>query len=116
MSLDNSCSHLACVVFVSTVSFNNATYFSNPASTNGRNHLTIRRSIDNTKTWPKELLVQAGNAAGYSCLVKGALAGADASSSGTGSNSGSGVGVGGILYESTAGGINFAQFPLSLSL
>eukprot|EP01050_Picozoa_sp_SAG11_P043618 SAG11_NODE_20747_length_439_cov_0.608824_2_plen_107_part_01 len=57
----------------SIVSFDNATYFSNPASTKGRNHLTIRKSLDNAKTWTSELLVEAGNSAGYSCLVKGAI-------------------------------------------
>ena len=57
----------------SIVSFDNATYFSNPASTKGRNHLTIRKSTDNAHTWTSELLVEAGSSAGYSCLVKGAI-------------------------------------------
>ena len=103
----------------SIVSFDNATYFSNPASTKGRNHLTIRKSIDNAQTWTSELLVQTGSSAGYSCLVKGAIH--------TGNNHAqlrepavasledNGSGEGGILYEAVGGTINFAIFPLSLS-
>ena len=44
------------------------------------------------------LLVQAADSAGYSCIVKGALAGDPAS--------------GGILYEASDGAIAFARFPL----
>ena len=34
----------------SIVSFGGSTFFSNPASTSGRNHLTIRKSTDNAIT------------------------------------------------------------------
>ncbi|MDG2012051.1 MAG: exo-alpha-sialidase [Pirellulaceae bacterium] len=44
--------------------------FSNPDSTRGRNHLTIKASPDGGLTWPKahRLLLDEGNSAGYSCL------------------------------------------------
>ena len=86
------------------MSFGGATYFSNPASI-GRNHLTIKKSTDNTATWAaKSLLVEAGNSAGYSCLVQGGIqiGGAKASTEG------------GILYEAVGGTIKFVRFPLSL--
>ena len=83
----------------SIVSFGNATYFSNPASTSGRNHLSIRKSSDSAASWTSQLLVQAGASAGYSCLVKGALHGQPDS--------------GGLLYEAADGTIKFARFPLS---
>merc|ERR1712113_868074 len=63
-------------------------YFSNPATTSGRNHLTVRKSNDGGRTWPSSLLIQEGSSAGYSSLVKGAIDG----DSGT---------QGGILYEAT---------------
>ena len=88
----------------SLVSFGDATYFSNPASNSSRSHLTIRKSTDNTLTWAKSLLVQAESSAGYSCLVKGAIA-----------EGGGKAGTdGGLLYESTGGTIKFVRFPLSL--
>ena len=103
----------------SIVSFDNATYFSNPASTKGRNHLTIRKSTDNAHTWTSELLVEAGSSAGYSCLVKGAIQKANSHAQqgepATPSLGGDGNGEGGILYEAVGGTINFAIFPLSLS-
>mmetsp|Transcript_11440 Transcript_11440/g.30162 ORF Transcript_11440/g.30162 Transcript_11440/m.30162 type:complete len:145 (-) Transcript_11440:170-604(-) len=87
----------------SIVSFGGVTYFSNPASTSGRNHITIRRSTDSAATWSSSLLVEVSASAGYSCLVKGALpARADG---GPGDE-------GGILYEASKG-IAFARFPLS---
>ena len=82
----------------SIVSFEGATYFSNPASTSGRSHLTIRRSTDNANSWSGAFLVQAATSAGYSCLVKGALRGAPSH--------------GGILFEAADGTIKFAPFPL----
>jgi len=86
----------------SIVSFGGATYFSNPASTSGRKHLTIRKSTDNAASWDAgTLLVQAGASAGYSCLVKGALH-ADTQS-------------GGILFEASDGTLKFGRFPLSLA-
>lgn len=88
----------------SIVSFGGATYFSNPASNSGRNHLTIKKSTDNTATWAKSLLVEAGNSAGYSCLVKGAIQGGHGKASTDG----------GILYEAVGGTIKFVRFPLSL--
>jgi sialidase-1 len=89
----------------SIVSFGGATYFSNPASTSGRNQLTIRKSTDNTATWAKSLLVEEGNSAGYSCLVQGAIRGGDGKASST---------DGGLLYEAVGGTIKFVRFPLSL--
>lgn len=43
--------------------------FSNPASTSGRHHLTVRLSRDEGKTWPISKLLYAGSAA-YSSLAK----------------------------------------------
>lgn len=85
----------------SIVSFDGVVYFSNPASREGRTHLTIRKSTDNCATWSAALLVETNRSAGYSCLVKGALH-ADPSS-------------GGILYEAHSGSMDFARFPLSLA-
>lgn len=44
--------------------------FSNPDSTAGRHHITIKASPDRGLTWPKEhrLLLDEENSAGYSCL------------------------------------------------
>ncbi|MCA9080184.1 MAG: exo-alpha-sialidase, partial [Planctomycetaceae bacterium] len=44
--------------------------FSNPNSTRGRNHLTIKASADRGLTWPQEqrLLLDEGGSAGYSCM------------------------------------------------
>ncbi len=44
--------------------------FSNPNSTSGRNHITIKASRDRGLTWPEQfqLLLDEGNSAGYSCL------------------------------------------------
>ena len=44
--------------------------FSNPDSTRGRNHITIKGSADRGMTWPKEhrLLLDEQNSAGYSCM------------------------------------------------
>lgn len=42
--------------------------FSNPASTSGRHHLTVRLSEDEGKTWPVSKLLYEGSAA-YSCLA-----------------------------------------------
>ena len=42
--------------------------FCNPASRKGRENLTLRASIDDGKTWPRELLVKPGDAA-YSHLA-----------------------------------------------
>lgn len=45
--------------------------FSNPDSTSGRNHITIKGSPDAGLTWPKNnrLLLDQGNSAGYSCMT-----------------------------------------------
>jgi len=88
----------------SIVSFGDATYFSSPAQLSSRGNLTIKKSTDNTATWGKSLLVEAGNSAGYSCLVKGAIQGGDGKVSTDG----------GILYEAADGSIKFSRFPLSL--
>jgi sialidase-1 len=87
----------------SIVSFGGATYFSNPASTSGRNHLTIKKSVDNTATWAKSLLIETGSSAGYSCLVKGAIEEGGKTST-----------DGGLLYEAVGGTIKFVRFPLAL--
>jgi sialate O-acetylesterase len=44
--------------------------FSNPDSTRGRHHITIKASPDRGLTWPKEhrLLLDEENSAGYSCM------------------------------------------------
>ncbi len=44
--------------------------FSNPDSTRGRHHITIKASPDRGATWPKEhrLLLDEGRGAGYSCM------------------------------------------------
>lgn len=88
----------------SIVSFGGTTYFSNPASNSGRNHLTIKKSTDNTATWAKSLLVQAGNSAGYSCLVQGAVRVGQGGASTDG----------GLLYEASDGTIKFVRFPLAM--
>jgi len=90
----------------SIVTFDNATYFSNPNSNNSRSHITIKKSTDNTLTWPKSLLVETEASAGYSCLVTGAITEADGSASDDG----------GLLYESTGATIKFVRFPLSLAM
>ncbi len=45
--------------------------FSNPDSTTGRHHITIKSSPDRGLTWPKEnrLLLDEGKGAGYSCMT-----------------------------------------------
>ena len=49
------------------------TYFSNPASTTGREKTTVRRSLDNAQTWSSSVVIESGKSAGYSCLVAGEL-------------------------------------------
>lgn len=79
-------------------------YFSNPASTRGREDITVRRSTDEGQTWPDSLLIQSEACAGYSSLV------------GDQWTDKAGVSVSGLLYESSASGcIDFMAFPLSLS-
>ena len=84
----------------SIVSFNGATYFSNPADAHRRDKITIRRSQDNAVTWESSLLVHAGKTFGYSCLVKGPLIMRGGGQSG------------GILFESANESVAFAEFPL----
>jgi sialidase-1 len=45
--------------------------FSNPNSKNARDHMTIKVSFDDGKTWPEEhwLLLDEGRGRGYSCLT-----------------------------------------------
>lgn len=45
--------------------------FSNPDSLQGRNHITIKASLDSGKTWPQQhhLLLDEQNGRGYSCLT-----------------------------------------------
>ena len=44
--------------------------FSNPNTTSGRHHITIKASLDGGLTWLPEnqILLDAGNGWGYSCL------------------------------------------------
>eukprot|EP01116_Phalansterium_solitarium_P010341 TRINITY_DN2502_c0_g1_i4.p1 TRINITY_DN2502_c0_g1~~TRINITY_DN2502_c0_g1_i4.p1 ORF type:complete len:371 (+),score=108.22 TRINITY_DN2502_c0_g1_i4:1924-3036(+) len=78
-----------------------ALYFSNPASTQVRENLTVRRSDDDGRTWPASLLVSPGKLwGGYSCMASGDPISA---------------GFGGILYErynDTVAVISFSVFPL----
>mgnify|MGYP003950411995 CR=1 FL=1 len=83
----------------SIVSFGGATYFSNPADPRGRDAMTVKKSVDNARTWTRSLLVHAGPSFGYSCLVKGELKHGAA-------------GQGGILFESANEEIAFARFGL----
>ena len=45
--------------------------FSNPNTTKGRNHITIKASLDGGLTWPEEnqILLDEGEGWGYSCLT-----------------------------------------------
>ena len=45
--------------------------FSNPDSLNGRNHITIKASLDGGQIWPPQhhLLLDEQNGAGYSCMA-----------------------------------------------
>ena len=83
----------------SIVTFNNITYFSNPADTNERDKITIRKSLDDARTWASSLHVHEGKTFGYSCLVDAELAQAK--------------GHGGILFESSNSIIAFAKFNLN---
>lgn len=71
--------------------------FSNPDSTRGRNHITIKASPDAGLTWPKQhrLLLDEGNSAGYSCMTM-----IDEQNVG-------------ILYEGSQAQMTFQQVPLS---
>jgi sialidase-1 len=46
--------------------------FSNPNSISGRNHMTIKISLDDGETWPEkhQLLIDTGGGRGYSCMTK----------------------------------------------
>ncbi|MDG1898199.1 MAG: sulfatase-like hydrolase/transferase [Fuerstiella sp.] len=71
--------------------------FSNPDSTRGRHHLTIKASSDRGLTWLKEhrLLLDEGNSAGYSCMSM-----IDEKTVG-------------ILYEGSQAQMTFQRIPLS---
>ena len=71
--------------------------FSNPDSTRGRHHITIKASPDRGLTWPKEhrLLLDEGNSAGYSCMSM-----IDDKTVG-------------ILYEGSQAHMTFQRIPLS---
>ncbi|MEM6692429.1 MAG: sialidase family protein [Planctomycetota bacterium] len=71
--------------------------FSNPDSSRGRNHITIKASPDRGLTWPKQhrLLLDEGNSAGYSCLSM-----IDENTVG-------------ILYEGSQAHMTFQRIPLS---
>lgn len=54
----------------SLIAHEGALYFSHPESTSGRTHLTIHKSEDEGKSWPKSVLVwQEGSGSGYSSLT-----------------------------------------------
>ena len=71
--------------------------FSNPDSTRGRHHITIKASPDRGLTWPKEhrLLLDEGNGSGYSCMTM-----IDETTVG-------------ILYEGSQAHMTFQRIPLS---
>ncbi len=71
--------------------------FSNPDSTRGRHHITIKASPDRGLTWPKthRLLLDEGNSAGYSCMSM-----IDEKTVG-------------ILYEGSQAHMTFQRIPLS---
>lgn len=85
----------------SLAAIGSSVYFSNPASTSGRNHLTVKKSEDGGNTWSASHEVQSGTSAGYSSLVQGTVQDEE---------------HGGIVYESTSAGcIDFKTFPLAMS-
>jgi len=71
--------------------------FSNPDSSSGRHHITIKASPDRGQTWPKEhrLLLDEENSAGYSCMSM-----IDERTVG-------------ILYEGSQAQMTFQRIPLS---
>lgn len=71
--------------------------FSNPNTTNGRHHITIKVSFDDGNTWPENywLLLDEGHNRGYSCLTS------------------VNEEVIGIFYEGSQADITFQQIPLS---
>lgn len=68
--------------------------FSNPDTKNGRNHITLKFSLDDGKTWHKGPLLDQGNSYGYSCLTS-----LDDDTIG-------------ILYESSRAQLVFQRLPL----
>lgn len=71
--------------------------FSNPDSTRGRNHITIKASPDRGLTWPKEnrQLLDEGSGRGYSCMTM-----IDDETVG-------------ILYEGSQADMTFQRIPLA---
>jgi len=71
--------------------------FSNPDSSRGRHHITIKASPDRGLTWPKEhrLLLDEGNGRGYSCMTM-----IDEETVG-------------ILYEGSQAHMTFQRIPLN---
>ncbi len=71
--------------------------FSNPNSTQGRHHITIKASPDRGMTWPQQhqLLLDEGLSAGYSCMSM-----IDENTVG-------------ILYEGSQAHMTFQRIPLS---
>ena len=53
------------------IAANNFLLFSNPDSINGRNHITIKASLDGGLSWPakRHLLLDEQTGAGYSCMT-----------------------------------------------
>ena len=50
------------------INFHGTLYFSNPATTTGRNHMTLKKSLDSGASWEVVSLIYAGPAA-YSLVV-----------------------------------------------
>lgn len=74
--------------------------FSNPNSTKGRNHITIKVSFDDGMTWPEShwTLIDEENSRGYSCITS-----IDEKTVG-------------ILYEGSQASMTFLRFPISALL
>ena len=56
------------VCMAGLINFHGVLFFSNPATTHGRDHMTLKKSLDNGATWQVETLIYAGPAA-YSLVV-----------------------------------------------
>ena len=71
--------------------------FSNPNSTRGRNHITIKASLDRGLTWQErhQLLLDEHTSAGYSCMTM-----IDKQTVG-------------ILYEGSQAHMTFQRIPIS---
>lgn len=90
----------ASMATITTGSGITSTFFANPASTTGRDHISVRRTSDSGGTWTKApYLVQAAPTFGYTALLSRPLL--------RGS-----LPEGGLLFESVNATIAFTAFPL----